>query len=152
MELPNGTMRLTYSGHARTAAARPERFGYAENIDLPRAIDLKDCEVVEAEMAKGNPVPEKIVVRYPYSDNMDLVMPMYMDSLRLYGLMTVTTSTAPSTSVAMHSLTTSNSSNGRRVWRASPFSYEDYKERTIQRCHTLRFAWASAKKPSMPTR
>jgi len=79
MELPNGTMSLTYSGHARTAAARPERFGYAENIDLPRAINLNDCEVVEAEMAKGTPVPEKIVVRYPYSDNMDLVMPMYMD-------------------------------------------------------------------------
>ena len=79
MELPNGTIGLTYSGHARTAAARPERFGYDENISLPRAINLKDCEVVEVEMQKGNPVPEKIVVRYPYTDSMDLVMPMYLD-------------------------------------------------------------------------
>jgi hypothetical protein len=79
MVLPNGAVVLTYSGHARTAAMQPDRFGIGEKINLPKSIDMQDCEVVEAEMQKGKLTPEKIVVRYPYSDSLDLVMPMHLD-------------------------------------------------------------------------
>jgi hypothetical protein len=63
-----GRIKLQYGLHA-FRASRDDRYGRA---DLPDEIEPQAGDVVEVEVANGNPV--KAVIRYPYDDVLDLVL------------------------------------------------------------------------------
>lgn len=63
-----GNVVLNYSAHARQEA-HADRYGVAE---LPDGIELESQDVVEVEVFQGAVC--KAVVRFPYSDDLDLVL------------------------------------------------------------------------------
>jgi len=66
LRFPTGKIVLEYTRHALEEAQK-DRYG---SFNLPRSIEMSECEVIEAELVDG--ALNKILVRKPYDEERDI--------------------------------------------------------------------------------